>query len=149
MAATIRMDRTPLLEDPDVGALLGQVPRDKIQLFSESLTEIEKLRANQIKRLTKSLHVDKFPDHVSISDPNLLPFLSPKVRAVVEAFPFQAEEIVKRHGLQSDEFNKMLDETKSNPVFRWKIQKRIQTEASGRKAAVPIAYSAPTLAGVF
>lgn len=129
MAATIKFDRTPLIEDPgSVELLRGAVPRDKIQLFSESLTEIEQLRADQLRRLTKSLHVDKFPEHVNISDPNLLPFLSPKVRAVVEAFPLQAEAIVKRHGLQSDEFNKMLEETKRNPMFRWKIQKQIRTE---------------------
>lgn len=133
MAATIKFDRTPLIEDPgSVELLRGAVPRDKIQLFSESLTEIEQLRADQLRRLTKSLHVDKFPEHVNISDPNLLPFLSPKVRAVVEAFPLQAEAIVKKHGLQSDEFNKMLEETKRNPMFRWKIQKQIRTEQKPR-----------------
>ena len=133
MAATIHLDRAPLIEDPGSAALLRAVPRDKLQLFSESLTEIEQLRADQVKRLTRALHVDKFPEHVHISDPTLLPFLNPKVRAVVEAFPFQAEEIVKKHGLQSDEFNKMLDETKSNPIFRWKIQKHIKSEGSGQK----------------
>ena len=135
MAATISLDRTPLIEDPGSAALLRSVPRDKLQLFSESLTEIEQLRADQVKRLTRALHVDKFPEHVHISDPNLLPFLNPKVRAVVEAFPYQAEEIVKRHGLQSDEFNKMLDETKSNPIFRWKIQKHIKSEGGSEQKA--------------
>jgi len=33
-------------------------------------------------------------------------------------FPVKAEEIVKRYGLDSDEFNRMLEETRSNPIFR-------------------------------
>jgi hypothetical protein len=134
MASTINMDRLPLIEDPASEELLRQaVPRDKIQLFSESLAEIEHLRESQIRRLTKALQVDKFPEHVNISDPGLLPFLNPKVRAVVEAFPLQAEEIVKKHGLQSDEFNKMLAETKCNPLFRWKIQKQIRSTPAEEK----------------
>ena len=91
-------------------------------MFCESMSEIEQLREAQIGRLKRSLHVDEFPA-VNISDPILLPFLSPKVRAVVEAFPLQAEDIVRKHGLESEEFNKMLSETKANPIFRWKIQK--------------------------
>jgi hypothetical protein len=127
MAATINMDRAPLIEDPTSEELLRAFRRDKVQLFCESMTEIETMRSEQIKRLQKALHVDKFPPNVNISDPNLAPFLSAKVRAVVEAFPFQAEEIVKKHGLQSDEFNQMLMETRSNPIFRWKIQKQMRT----------------------
>lgn len=124
----MNMDRIPLIEDPGSAELLREaVPRDKIKLFSESLAEIEDLRENQIRRLTQALHVDKFPEHINISDPGLLPFLNPKVRAVVEAFPLQAEDIVKKHGLQSEEFNKMLAETKSNPIFRWKVRRHISS----------------------
>lgn len=126
MAATIDMDRSHVIEDSASQELLQAFRRDKVQMFCESMTEIEHLRENQLERLRRSLHVDKFPAHVSISDPALLPFLSPKVRAVVEAFPLQAEEIVKKHGLQSEEFNQMLLETKSNPVFRRKIQMQIK-----------------------
>lgn len=125
MAATINMDRAPLIEDPTSEELLRAFRRDKLQMFCESMSEIELMRNSQIERLKRSLHVDKFPPNVNISDPNLTPFLSAKVRAVVEAFPLQAEEIVKKHGLQSDEFNQMLSETKSNPIFRWKIQKQM------------------------
>jgi hypothetical protein len=127
MAATINMDRAPLIEDPTSEELLRNFQRDKVHMFCESMTEIEQMRSDQIERLKKSLHVDKFPPNVNISDPSLTPFLSAKVRAVVEAFPFQAEEIVKKHGLQSDEFNQMLLETRSNPIFRWKIQKQMRT----------------------
>jgi hypothetical protein len=127
MAATINMDRAPLIEDPTSEESLQNFQRDKVHMFCESMTEIEQMRSDQIERLKKSLHVDKFPPNVNISDPNLTPFLSAKVRAVVEAFPFQAEEIVKKHGLQSDEFNQMLLETRSNPIFRWKIQRQMRT----------------------
>jgi Domain of unknown function (DUF4168) len=142
MAATVNMDRSHFIEDPNTNfsrssgtasssssspsALPpreGGFQRDKVALFAKSMSEIEKLRAGQIERLKQFLHVEAFPEHVNISDPSLLPFLSPKVRAVVEAFPLQAEAIVKRQGLNSDEFNQMLAATKSNPIFRWKIQK--------------------------
>jgi hypothetical protein len=128
MAATIHMDRMPLLEDARSRTLLQNYRRDKVDVFCDSMTEIEQLRGDQIERLKKSLRVDKFPENLSLSDPRLLPFLSPKVRAVIEAFPYQAEEIIKRNGLESDEFNKMLEETRSNPLFRWKVQKNLRRD---------------------
>ena len=134
MAATINMDRSHFIdydEDAESGRvgpneLLGSFRRDKVQMFCESMNEIEKLRAGQVERLKKSLQVDRFPENINISDRALLPFLAPRVRAVVEAFPLQAEAIVKRHGLQSDEFNQMLKATRTNPIFRWKIQKQLR-----------------------
>ena len=114
----------------------GGFRRDKVALFCSSMSEIEKLRSGQIERLKQSLHVKDFPEHVNISDPSLLPFLSPKVRAVVEAFPLQAEAIIKRKGLASDEFNQMLEATKSNPFFRWKIQKVMRDTLSNANPAM-------------
>ena len=127
MAATIQMDKFPLVEDnPHSQEGLQDFQRDKVELFCESMSEIESLREGQIERLKRALQVDSFPASLSISDPSLMPFLSPKVRAVVEAFPYQAEEIIKKHGLDSEEFNQMLAETKTNPMFRWKVQKQIR-----------------------
>ncbi|KAL7568826.1 hypothetical protein ACA910_007239 [Epithemia clementina (nom. ined.)] len=134
MAATINMDRSHFIdydEDSDSmrgspNDLLATFRRDKVRMFCESMNEIEKLRAGQVERLKKSLQVDRFPENVNISDRALLPFLAPRVRAVVEAFPLQAEAIVKKHGLQSDEFNQMLKATRTNPIFRWKIQKQLR-----------------------
>src|SRR6476620_5381646 len=95
MAATIQMDKFPLVEDdPRSGEGLQDFQRDKVELFCESMSEIEHLREDQIERLKRALQVDSFPASLSISDPSLMPFLSPKVRAVVEAFPYQAEEII-------------------------------------------------------
>ena len=133
MASTLHMDRVPLVEDPDAELWLKRHRKQRIQMFCESMTEIEQLREDQMERLKKSLHVDKLPPNISLSDPALKPFLSPKVRAVVEAFPFQAEEIVKKHGLHSDEFNRMLDQTKRNPRFRWKVEKELEKEAKENK----------------
>ena len=151
MAATINMDRAHFLDDPDAMGASGVVrafQRDKVQLFCTSMAEIEKLRAGQIDRLMRSLHVSKFPEHVNISDPDLMPFLAPKVRAVVEAFPLQAEAIVKRNGLQSEEFNQMLQATRTNPIFRWKIQKQMRTkeEEEAEKAAQAAAEKAAAAA---
>jgi hypothetical protein len=128
MAATISLDKMPLIQASDV---LEPYPKDKVQRFTECMTEIEQLRGGQIERLKRSLHVNEFPGHINISDESLLPFLSPKVRAVVEAFPLQAQEIVERHGLESDEFNQMLQETKTNPIFRWKIEKKMKIDPEG------------------
>jgi hypothetical protein len=127
MAATIQMDKYPMIEeDPRINDGMQDYQRDKVQLFCDSMSEIEQLREDQIERLKRALHVDTFPVSLSISDPGLLPFLSPKVRAVVEAFPYQAEDIIKKYGLDSDEFNEMLAETKTNPTFRRKVQKHIK-----------------------
>jgi Domain of unknown function (DUF4168) len=119
MAAMVNLDQIQLhnvKSDSDF-------QKDKVKLFCESIRDIEKLRSDQVERLKKSLQVESFPSSISISDPSLMPFLSPKVRAVVKAFPLQAEDVVKKNGLDSAEFNSMLQEVRSNPIFRWKVQK--------------------------
>jgi hypothetical protein len=123
MAATLDMDRIPLVDDPKSAKLLKATRRQRVEMFCESMQEIEQLRADQMEKLKRSLHVQQLPPGISLSDPSVMPFLSPKVRAVVEAFPLQAEQIVKKHGLNSDEFNKMLDQAKGNPLFRMKVDK--------------------------
>jgi hypothetical protein len=101
-------------------------------MFVRSITEIEELREEQTEKLRKSLNIDKLPSNVNLCDPNVLPLLSPQVRSVIEAFPLQAEEIVKKYGLNSDEFNQMLEETRGNPVFRWRVNKfRKEVEKKG------------------
>ena len=123
MAATMDMNRMPIIEDPASEMMLKANRRERVQMFCQSMTEIEQLRSDQMDKLKRTLHVRKLPNGISLSDPAVLPLLSPRVRAVVDAFPLQAEEIVKKHGLHSDEFNKMMQEAKSNPVFRWKVEK--------------------------
>jgi len=61
-----------------------------------------------------------------VCDPNILPFLSPKIQAVCNQFPILAEEVVKEYGLNSDEFNKMMEETKRNPMFRWRVNRYVK-----------------------
>lgn len=117
------MDRIPLVDDPASEKMLKATRRKRMKMFCESMQEIEQLREDHMKRLQRSLRVRQLPDGVSLSDPNILPFLSPKVRAVVEAFPLQAEQIIKKHGLNSDEFNEMLDRAKGNMVFRYRVDK--------------------------
>lgn len=133
MASTIKMDKIPLIQDPDSKQLLKSTRRRRVQMFVRSITEIEELRAEQNQRLRKALSIDKIPSDINLCDPNVMPLLSPKVRSVIEAFPLQAEEIVKKYGLNSDEFNQMLEETKGNPVFRWRVQrfKNKQNEEDG------------------
>lgn len=123
MASTIKMDKIPLIQDPDSKQLLKSTRRRRVQMFVKSITEIEELREEQTARLRRALNIDKLPKDLNLCDPNVLPLLSPQVRSVIEAFPLQAEEIVKKYGLNSDEFNQMLEETRGNPVFRWRVQR--------------------------
>ncbi|CAB9505832.1 expressed unknown protein [Seminavis robusta] len=128
MAAMVNLDQVELSTQSN-----SNFQKDKVRLFCESIKDIEKLRGDQVDRLKKSLQVETFPSSISISDPTLLPFLSPKVRAVVKAFPLQAEDVVKKNGLDSTEFNSMLQEVRSNPIFRWKVQKLLKQESSDNK----------------
>jgi len=123
MASTIKMDKIPLIQDPNSEKLLQSHKRRRVQMFVQSITEIEELRSEQITRLKKVLKIDKLPPNMNLCDPNVLPLLSPQVRSVIEAFPLQAEVIVKKYGLNSDEFNQMLEETRGNPIFRWRVQR--------------------------
>uniref|UniRef100_A0A6T5XN84 DUF4168 domain-containing protein n=1 Tax=Thalassionema nitzschioides TaxID=33649 RepID=A0A6T5XN84_9STRA len=123
MASTLDMDRIPLVEDPASEKMLKATRGERMKMFCQSMKEIQQLQADHMKKLQRSLHVRRLPDGVNLSDPNVMPFLSPKVRAVVEAFPLQAEEIIKKHGLDSDEFQQMLDRAKGNMVFRHRVDK--------------------------
>lgn len=135
MASAVKMDKIPLIQDPDSKQLLKSTRRRRLQMFVKSITEIEELRTEQMARLNKALNIDKIPSNVNLCDPNVLPLLDSKVRSVIEAFPLQAEAIVKKYGLNSDEFNQMLEETKGNPVFRWRVQKIKKMEDMTHKKA--------------
>lgn len=128
MASTVNLEKVPLLEDPTSKKLLQSQEHKKfrVQLFARSIHEIEDLRSDQMEALRQSLQVERFPPGFDLSDPNVQPLLHPEVRRVCEKFPVQAEEIVKRYGLDSDEFNRMLEETKGNPIFRWRVQKYVE-----------------------
>lgn len=128
------MQRMPIVEDPASEKLLKATRRQRLKMFCESMQEIEQLRSDQMSKLTKTLRVQKLPDTLNLSDPAVLPLLSPRVRAVVEAFPLQAEDIVKKHGLHSDEFNKMLEEAQSNSVFRWKVDQFMKQQQDDEEA---------------
>ena len=127
MAAMVNLDQIPLMSNDSANDNTG-FQREKVQLFCQSIQDIERLRSSQVDRLKKALNVDDFPASISISDPTLLPFLNPNVRAVVKPFPLQAEDVVKKNGLDSTEFNNMLQEVRSNPIFRWKVQKQLKQE---------------------
>ncbi|KAL3809586.1 hypothetical protein ACHAXA_005802 [Cyclostephanos tholiformis] len=128
VASAVNLDKVPLLDDPSSRELLRSTEHKKyrVRLFARSVHEIEDLRADQMEALRRSLRVERFPPGFDLSDPNVQPLLHPEVRRVCEMFPIQAEEIVKRYGLESDEFNRMLEETRGNPIFRWRVQKYVE-----------------------
>jgi hypothetical protein len=120
------MDKIPLIEDPNSEEMLRANKKRRMQMFAKSMHDIEELRQEQTEKLLKALSIDSLPESVNISDPKVLPFLSPQIRAVVEAFPLQAEEIVKNYGLSSDEFNKMLQEANTNKIFRMQVDDQLK-----------------------
>jgi hypothetical protein len=138
LTAAINMDKVPIIEDPESEKLLKSHRRRRVQMFARSMTEIEELRTEQIERLRKSLNIEHLPAGFNICDPNILPLLNRRVRAVCEAFPLQAEEIVNKYGLNSNEFNQMLEETRGNPVFRWRVKKYIGKTTDTDKLPIPL-----------
>jgi len=64
-----------------------------MKVFCESMQEIEKLQEDRMKRLQRSRRVKQLPDGVNLSDPNAMPFLSPKVRVVAEAFHLKLNKL--------------------------------------------------------
>ena len=128
-ASAISLDKVPLL-DNDTSEnhqdVLKNHKRHQVQMFARSIQEIEDLRTDQLNQLQSQLRMTQFPPNFDLSDPNVQPLLKDEVRAVCERFPAKAEEIVKRYGLESEEFNKMLEETRGNPIFRWRVMKYVR-----------------------
>jgi hypothetical protein len=127
VASVVNLDKVPLvLDDPTSQSSSSEHKKQRVQLFARSVHEIEDLRTDQMEELRQSLQVERFPPGFDLTDPNVQPLLHPEVRRVCEMFPVKAEEIVKRYGLDSDEFNRMLEETRGNPIFRWRVQKYVE-----------------------
>jgi len=99
------------------------------------MTDIEELRKEQQEKLKQALNLDRLPEGISICDPSIQPLLSPKVRAVCSAFPLQAEEIIDKYGLNSEEFNSMLSESKNNPLFKFQVLRYVRRGRNGGEAA--------------
>ena len=131
-ASAMSLDKVPLLssgdntDDNENEDVLKNHKRHQVQMFARSIQEIEDLRTDQLNQLQSQLRMTQFPPNFDLSDPNVQPLLREEVRAVCERFPAKAEEIVKRYGLESEEFNKMLEETRGNPIFRWRVMKTVR-----------------------
>ncbi len=128
-ASAISLDKVPLFDNADSENhqdVLKNHKRHQVQMFARSIQEIEDLRTDQLNQLQSQLRMTQFPPNFDLSDPNVQPLLKDEVRAVCERFPAKAEEIVKRYGLESEEFNKMLEETRGNPIFRWRVMKYVK-----------------------
>ncbi|GMI42813.1 hypothetical protein TrCOL_g4906 [Triparma columacea] len=126
VASSLSLDKLPLVEDPASEKLLAAHKRRQMQSFARSLTQIEELREEQTELLKRTLNVRQLPTNFKVCDPNILPFLSPKIQAVCNQFPILAEEVVKDYGLNSEEFNRMMEETKRNPMFRWRVNRYVR-----------------------
>lgn len=121
-------NRVPILSEQMSLSLRKAQRRRRIQMFARSIKEIENLRTDQVEKLRRALRMSSLPESFNMCDPNVLPLLSPKVRAVCEAFPLQAEDIVRKYGLNSDEFNEMLAKAKKDLLFQWKVKKEMTSD---------------------
>ena len=126
LAAALNMEKVNVHEDPVAQKLLRAHRRKRVQMFARSMTDIEELRKEQQEKLKQALNLDRLPEGISICDPSIQPLLSPKVRAVCSAFPLQAEEIIDKYGLNSEEFNSMLSESKNNPLFKFQVLRYVR-----------------------
>ena len=133
VASTLTLGKLPIVEDPASDKLLEAHKRRRLMCFARSLTQIEDLREEQTKILKKTLNVKKLPTNFRVCDPNILPFLSPKIQQICSNFPTLAEEVVRNYGLNSKEFNTMLDETRRNPLFRWRISRYVKAIKANAK----------------
>jgi hypothetical protein len=97
------------------------ISSEQINTFARCLSEVEELREGNLEELRQSLQVDYLPP--VICDPNVRSLLDPRVRAVCDAFPLQAEEVVQRFGMGSDDFNSLLDRLRSDPIFRFRVKR--------------------------
>jgi hypothetical protein len=135
LAAALKMDKVHVHDDPVAQKLLRAHRRKRIQMFARSMTDIEELRKEQQEKLKQALNLDRLPEGISICDPSIQPLLSPKVRAVCSAFPLQAEEIIDKYGLNSEEFNSMLSESKNNPLFKFQVLRYVKRGWKGADVA--------------
>ncbi|GMH63302.1 hypothetical protein TrRE_jg6160 [Triparma retinervis] len=126
VASSLSLSKLPLVEDPASSKLVAAHARRQMQSFARSLTTIESLRSSQTELLKRTLNVRRLPTNFKVCDPDVLPFLSPKIQAVCNQFPILAEEVVKEYGLNSEEFNRMMEETKRNPMFRWRVNRYVK-----------------------
>jgi hypothetical protein len=99
------------------------ISNEKFQMFCQSMYEIENLRKQQADELKQSLNVEQLPSLTN--DPRLLPLLDTTVRNRIQQFPIAASKIVHRFGLNNDEFNELLQRTRSSVFFRWKVLRNI------------------------
>lgn len=108
----------------EAAGALPPITSEQIDAFARCLSEVEELREGNLEKLRQSLKVDYLPP--VICDPNVRSLLDPRVRAVCDAFPLQAEEVVQRFGMGSDEFNALLDRLRIDPIFRFRVKRSMR-----------------------
>jgi Domain of unknown function (DUF4168) len=123
MESSVQLDQVPEINTPSTSN--SPVPTTKFNEFCQSMLEIENLRIAQADKLKQALAVDELPPVTN--DPVLLPFINSTIRKAVETFSMAANDIVQKYDLKSDEFNHLLQRTKRNPFFLWKVQRQIGT----------------------
>lgn len=122
------------IDNPPPQKSFPPIPNTKLQTFCRSLLQIESLRlvqGEQLKAIASVKEYNELPSN--LSDPHILPLLNPAVRQVVESFPLQAAEIVRRLGLDNASFNRMLSSSQTNFLFRWRVQRAIKDMVNSKE----------------
>merc|ERR1712037_177123 len=97
--------------------------RSRVEKFAHSISDLERFRTVQIENLKKTMNIRYLPKRIALCDPDILPIVNPKIRALCKCYPEQAEKIVAKYGLHYDDFNHMIDDIKKYPLLRWKVKK--------------------------
>jgi Domain of unknown function (DUF4168) len=92
-------------------------------MFCESMYEVEKLRRNLAEEMKRKFRLTELPSITSQA--TLRPLLDSDVRSAIDSFPIMASKVVHQFGLNNDEFNELLQRTKTSTLFRWKVLRNI------------------------
>ena len=65
------------------------------------------------------LGIRDFPKNMC--DPAVFPAMAPCIQNACLKFPGNSATIIAKHGLKYDDFNRLLDKTKSNVFFRLRV----------------------------
>lgn len=113
-------------EEENESPVPTNVVPQRVALFAKSLREIEALRAEHNHMLKQEFNVDALP--AGATDPSVFPMLNSKVQNLCLKFPLQAEEIAHKNGFEASEFNSLLAKAKTNPFFRWRVERMMKEQ---------------------
>jgi hypothetical protein len=100
----------------------NEIPTLKRFVCTLHKIEAERIRVrDQIKR---DLQIRELPPRMA--DPEYLPAMCPTIQKACNEFPDLANQIIRRNGLQVEEFNLLQKKLANNLWFRYRVQRELQ-----------------------